>query len=176
MAGEVIVLTRAEYAQLRAHLLPPGAEDEEAAFAFADLRETHGCRFVPREWMLLGPDDFEYRSPYHLEMADTTRAKIIKRAHDLQASIVEFHSHPQNDIGFSPSDLAGLAEFVPHVWWRLKSRPYAAVVVAPGGIDGLAWTTTPEKSERIAGLNVDGRLIKPWTRRWWHWRRNRTYA
>jgi len=176
MSRPIIELTASEYSKLRGHLFPPGSEDEEAAFAFADVRQTRGYRFVPQEWMLLTPDDFEYRSPYHLELADGTRARIIKRAHDLRTSIIEFHSHPCNIVGFSPSDLAGMAEFVPHVWWRLKGRPYAAVVIAPDGIDGLAWTTSPQASERIAGLNVDGRLIKPARRRWWHWERRETYG
>lgn len=175
MADALISLTRTDYMRLRAHLLPPGSEDEEAAFAFADIQQTRSYRFVPREWRLLAPGDFEYRSPYHLELADETRARIIKRAHDLRASIVEFHSHPCNLVGFSQSDLAGMAEFVPHVWWRLKGRPYAAVVIAPDGIDGFAWTTSPRTPQRIAGLDVDGRLIKPGDR-WWPGGRRRTHA
>lgn len=174
MARAVIAFTEPDYTRLRAHLLPPGSQDEEAAFAFADVEQTRGCRFVPRDWLLLTPDDFEYRSPYHLELADGARAKIIKRAHDLCASIIEFHSHPCNLVGFSPSDLAGMAEFVPHVWWRLKGRPYAAVVIAPDGVEGLAWTANPQTSERIAGLTVGNKLIKPGKRPWWHWGRRKS--
>lgn len=174
MGAAVIVLTEADYARLRAHLLPPGSENEEAAFAFADVHQTRCYRFVPREWMLLAPGNFAYRSPYHLELADETRARIIKRAHDLRTSIVEFHSHPCNLVGFSQSDLTGMAEFVPHVWWRLKGRPYAAVVIAPDGIDGLAWMTGPHTAERIGGIKVDGRLIKPGKPRWWRWGRSMT--
>jgi len=174
MAGPIIALTKPEYSRLRAHLLPPGSEDEEAAFAFADVEQTDGCCFVPREWLLLTPDDFAHRSPYHLELADETRARIIKRAHDLGTSIVEFHSHPCNLVGFSQSDSAGMAEFVPHVWWRLKGRPYAAVVIAPDGLEGFAWTKNPQTSERIAGLKVDSKLIKPGKRPWWYWGRSRT--
>jgi len=176
MSRPMIKLTTSEYSRLREHLLPPGSEDEEAAFAFADVQQKQGYHFVPREWMFLTPEDFEHRSPYHLELADETRARIIKRAHDLGASIIEFHSHPSNIVGFSPSDLAGIAEFVPHVWWRLKGRPYAAVVVAPDGIDGLAWTEGPQISERIAGLSVDGRLIRPARRRWWHCLKRKTHG
>lgn len=175
MADIRVVITRPAYDQLRACLLPAGSENEEAAFAFADVDCVAGYRFVPREWMFLAPDDFAYRSPYHLELADETRAKVIKRAHDLQASIVEFHSHPCNLVGFSESDIAGMAEFVPHVWWRLKGRPYAAVVIAPNGIEGLAWTVTPHAHERITCLDVDGKIIRPGPRRWWNWKW-RTYG
>jgi len=166
MADAVIVLTQHEYDRLRAHLLPPRSADEEAAFAFSDVQRTQCLRFSPREWLFLTPGDFVYRSPYHLELEDKTRARIIKRAHDLGTSIIEFHSHPGNMIGFSPSDIEGMAEFVPHVWWRLKGRPYGAVVIASGGLDGLVWVTSPQTPERIAGLEVKGKIIRPARRRW----------
>ncbi len=175
MASSLIAITKPDYARLRAHLLPPGSQDEEAAFAFADVQQARGYRFVPREWLLLTPDDFAYRSPYHLELADEVRAGVIKRAHNLGTSVIEFHSHPCGPAEFSASDLAGMAEFVPHVWWRLKGRPYAAVVMAPHGMGGLVWTTSPQASERIAGLKVGRKLIKPGGHRWWHWRRSRLH-
>src|SRR6266487_1407438 len=106
-----------------------------------------------------------------MELADETRAQVIKRAHDLGASMVEFHSHPYPwPARFSESDRVGLEEFVPHVWWRLKGRPYAAVVVAPSGFDGLVWMTSPDRPEQLDGIACGDRLLRPTglTLRHWH--------
>ena len=56
----------------------------------------------------LGPDEFESQLGDYLELADETRARLIKRAHDLQASLVEMHSHPAPfPAAFSPADRPG---------------------------------------------------------------------
>jgi len=63
------------------------------------------------------------------------------RAHQLGCCLIEWHSHCGSwPAEFSLSDRMGLKEFVPHVRWRLDSRPYAAIVVANGSFDALAWT------------------------------------
>lgn len=137
------------------HLLrePADAEDpEEAAFGFAEVFSGDGSvSFRLRDWSAVQPHEFEYRSSYHIELCDSVRPRIIKRAHDLGLSLIEFHSHPfQGSAEFSSSDILGFGEFVPHVWWRLKGRPYAAIVVAPTGFDGLAWLEGPESAVPLA--------------------------
>jgi hypothetical protein len=70
----------------------------------------------------------------------------------MRCSLIEFHSHPAPwPAQFSGSDFHGFDEFVPHVLWRLKGRPYAAVVVAPRGFDALAWVTSPRQ---LLGVNA----------------------
>jgi len=60
---------------------------------------------------------------------------------------------------FSPSDIAGFREFVPHIHWRLKGKPYGAVVVAPASIDAALWE---ENALRLPlALNVDGTAMFP---------------
>ncbi len=153
-----LVLPAELHRRLVAHLLPAGSRVEEAAFVFAVTRTSaDGTIFDFLDWLPVKPDGFELRSAHYLELTDATRAGVIKRAHDLGASIVEFHSHPgQDDATFSPSDLAGLKDFVPHVWWRLKGRPYGAVVITPTGFDALAWIESPEAVRPLDEIRVDG--------------------
>ena len=83
----------------------------------------------------------------YFELTDEARIGLIKRAHVLQASLAEFHSHLSPwPAAFSLSDRMGLKETVPHMRWRLKRRPYLAVVVAPSGFDALVWSRDPKIS------------------------------
>lgn len=148
---------------LWAHLLPQRDPIEEVAFLFA-RQETSSDeeRLRTVDWHPVPPEGFESRSAFHLDLGDHARAAAIKRAHDLGASIVEFHSHTGTwPAAFSPSDLAGFREFVPHVWWRLKSRPYAAVVVTKTGFDALAWIEGPDLPLRLTALESGGSILRP---------------
>ena len=114
-----------------------------------------------KEWLPLSPQAFKVQSAGYLELTDETKASIIKKAHDTESSLVEFHSHPSSSkASFSGSDLSGLEEFVPHVMWRLKKRPYAAVVVSRSNFDSLFWAT-PDRPELLSELDVDGRVLHP---------------
>lgn len=145
------------------HLLPARLEAEEAAFACVTPQSENGTTiFRCLEWIPVPPEGFASRSAFHFELTDEMRAMVIKRAHDLGASLVEFHSHDGYwPAQFSPSDLAGFEEFVPHVWWRLKKRPYLAVVVARTGFDGFVWISDPKVPDRLAGIRVAERLLLP---------------
>ena len=112
---------------LLTHLLPMQNRAEEAAFVFARPAEAAGSRTLEHvEWLPVPPEGFAARSRFHFELNDATRAAVIKRAHDLRASLIEFHSHHGPlPAEFSASDWAGFEEFVPHVRWRLRGRPYA---------------------------------------------------
>lgn len=147
--------------QLWQHLLSTPGGNEQAAFVF--VRRNDAQRpFTYVDWYPVLPDGFIAQLPFHFELTDETRAAVIKRAHDLGASLVEFHSHtgpwePQ----FSPSDWAGFEEVVPHMWWRLKGRPYAAVVVSRKGFDAFIWLNDPNIPARLDGITVDGRVLEP---------------
>lgn len=148
---------------LRGHLLPRGGVCEEAAFLFAHTQRgpEHTILSVV-EVMLIPPEGFASRSGFYLELADATRASIIKRAHDLDAGLIECHSHPgQRGACFSWSDLHGFDDFVPHARWRLAGRPYAAVVFASDSLDALAWIDTSPKPTAIARINAAGRIVRP---------------
>jgi hypothetical protein len=126
--------------KLWAHLLQD--EVEQVAFVFAaTAAENDATVFTAIDHYLATPDDFEIHSEFHVELTDDARSRVIKQAWDTGTTPVEVHSHPGDRWGamFSPSDMYGFAEFVPHCRWRLRGRPYLAIVVSPGGADALAW-------------------------------------
>jgi len=151
------------YRVVLAHLLPSRLRNEEAGFMY--VRPTSGkdgnsFEFV--DWDLIPPHGFLVRSRYNFELTDESRARVIKRAHDLGASLVEMHSHSGSfPAAFSHSDLIGFAEFVPHVWWRLQGKPYFAVVVARKSFDGLAWLVGPDTPQRLDGIVVGENIFVP---------------
>jgi len=154
MDPAILELPAGAYRSMRAHLLPRGARDEEAAFLFAHAEDAGAFRFV--DWYGVPGSGFLHRSAYSIELTEEARAFAIKRAHDLGASLVELHSHPFQRVSeFSWSDREGLREFVPHVRWRLRRRPYGAVVVAPTTFDGLAWFDD-DTAPRPLAIRLDG--------------------
>jgi hypothetical protein len=154
-------LSSTVHEQLTQHLLGKRDGNEQAAFAFAEYDpEDHGFTVV--DWYPVPSEGFVVQLPYHFELTDETRAHVIKRAHDLAASIIEFHSHTGGGLAqFSPSDWSGFEEIVPHVWWRLKGRPYAAVVVSRSGFDAFAWLADPNTPTRLGAMKVEGRILLP---------------
>jgi hypothetical protein len=165
MMQQILLALRKEiHAAIWAHLLPKRRRfSEQVAFVYAH-REIQEKADIFRcvEWFPVPPSGFLERSGFHLELTDDTRASVIKRAHDLGASIAEFHSHVgSRPAQFSPSDLLGLEEFVPHVLWRLKGRPYLAVVVSLSGFDALVWITDPKVAHRLDGILVSETVLEP---------------
>jgi len=150
------------YRELRQHLLPDNSRLEQGGFLFArcstDSERNSDFHFIA--WLPLQRVDYAAQYQDYLELSDAARARVIKRAHDLGASLVEFHSHRGSyPAAFSPSDMQGFEEFVPHVHWRLKGRPYAAVVVAPSGFDGLAWTGSPNAPVQLDRIDTGGKEL-----------------
>jgi hypothetical protein len=149
-------LDEALYRRLHAHLLRQRSRNEQAAFLLCETTMgPEAALFACLDAMLVEHQQFAIHSAFHLELNDAMRARVIKAAHDRKCSLVEIHSHPWSGLAqFSASDFEGLAEFVPHVWWRLGHRPYGALIITPRGIDGLAWIEGPEHAERIDALHV----------------------
>lgn len=169
MTHPIVVLEPATQAALWRHLLHDGGRAEQAAFVFAVREITPTAdTFRGIEWYGVPPEGFVFQSDLHFELTDEARALVIKRAHDLGASLIEFHSHTGKwPAQFSGSDITGFREFVPHVWWRLKGRPYIAVVVTQSGFDGFAWLQNPGEPQMLAGILVGGRLMSPTGRSQW---------
>jgi len=159
-------LSSESYAGIWSHLLSGDGqddEDEQVVFGFArTVCHRDRCSFHLTEWIAIGSGDFASQSSYYVELTDETRARNIKRAHDLNASLMEFHSHPfQTRAEFSGSDVLGFEEFVPHVWWRLKGKPYLAIVVARLSFDGLAWVGEPHNPVPIREVVVGNNVLEP---------------
>jgi hypothetical protein len=156
------------------HLVPDDGTIEQAAFLYvAHTVVGDELVFDVVTHELLVRSDFAAQYSDYLELEDNARVRIIKRAHALNASVVEIHSHPSSwPAEFSLSDRAGLRETVPHVRWRLKGRPYLAVVVALSSYDALVWAGQGDKPEPLV-LEVNGECQSPTGRsaRSWHDRR-----
>ena len=157
----ILSINQATYREISATLR--SKREESAGFLFASPREEgESMVFEGLEWFPVPPDGFLSVSEYHFVLTDDVRAKVIKRAHDLGSSLVEFHSHTgEEPAAFSWSDHRGFEEFVPHVRWRLRGRPYLAVVVTWSEFDGLAWVSESTQPRRLDGLVVDGNLQRP---------------
>ena len=164
MARLLLHLSRDVYKEIWCHLLLDSLAAESAGFLFVvpGVQEDNAQTYEHIEWYPVQSSGFVDRSWYHLELTDKVRAYVIKRAHDLGASIVEFHSHPgSRSAAFSYSDHRGFREFVPHVWWRLRGRPYFAIVVSQASLDGLAWMLNPRTPQHLDGIVVGEEVIKP---------------
>jgi hypothetical protein len=108
------------------------------------------------EWRAVPPEGLHHQSDFHVSLGDATRADVIKWAWDSDACLVEAHSHgPLGPAGFSPSDLYGFEQWVPHLWWRLRARPYAAIVTAGSSIDGLAWVDGASAPEQVDAVDLE---------------------
>jgi hypothetical protein len=149
----VMAASGALYRTAREHLR---GHIEQVGFFLADF-DTRRSAFLLRDWRSMPAEAFEYQSAYHVTLRDEMRPEIIKWAWDADACLVEVHSHGDDGIAwFSPSDLAGFDDWVPHVRWRLRGRPYAAIVTAGDSFDALAWLADEKGPVQVTALEVDG--------------------
>jgi hypothetical protein len=151
------------YQDIYHHLFPKKVYAESVAFIFATILETDcSVELQFKSWYAIQAHEYEYRGRAHVELKDEMRQKIIKKAFDLNASIVELHSHMcSRGACFSPSDLQGFEEFVPHVWWRLNKKPYAAIVFSKSDFDAVAWLYDPRRYRQLSAIMVDGQYLYP---------------
>jgi hypothetical protein len=130
---------------------------EQVGFFLADYDPGRRA-FLLREWRPVPPEGFEIQTEYHVTLTDEMRPAIIKWAWDAGASLVEAHSHGDTGVAcFSPSDVWGLEEWVPHLRWRLRGRPYAAIVTAGETFDAIAWIDGADQPEQIDHLEIMGK-------------------
>jgi hypothetical protein len=148
-----------DYERLRAHL-DGGSEMEQVAFLLTAPYGGDEVLHVARI-QLIDAENFNFQSGYHVELADDIRPNLIKRAWEAEACVIEAHSHLHGPSRFSRSDLAGFDEWVPHMRWRLRGRPYAALVFAPDDFDALVWDGDGGPAPLDALVVVDGPVVRP---------------
>ncbi len=89
------------------------------------------------------------------------RGQLLGWAMRTESPLVEAHTHAGGDPAcMSTVDLRGLAEWVPHIRWRLGGVPYAAVVLAETTIDALAWTARDEAAEPVEIVFIGSTAIR----------------
>jgi hypothetical protein len=79
---------------------------------------------------------------------------------------VEVHSHRGKGwhAQFSPSDLSGFREFVPHVRWRLKGLPYCALVFTETEFDAVCWIGKTNEASALDVLRIEAEMLHPTNR------------
>ena len=154
-----ITLPERLHGDLLQHLGKDGAEE----VAFLAARFIHGDAVLESFDLYPVPvEGFAFQSDFHVQLTDVTRGIVIRWAHEREAALIEAHAHRGPwAASFSPTDLSGLEEWVPHVRWRLAGRPYAALVVADSSFDALAWTGSSRSPEAVAALSVGSVLLEP---------------
>jgi hypothetical protein len=126
-------------------------QPEQLGFFLADWNPLDRT-FQVRDWQpfdnqTLGSNDT------HVSLTDDVRSAVIRWAWTEGACLIEAHSHGGwSPAAFSDFDLANLDEWVPHLWWRLQGRPYAALVTSTKDFDGLAWTEGSDKTVQVDGV------------------------
>lgn len=139
---------------------------ERMAFLAATRTEGAG----ETDWTVIAvmflDDDTDYaRQDWHgVELADHIRPRTLMWSTELDAALIEVHSHGAGKWAttFSTTDLLGLIDVTPSILWRLGGRPYAAIVV--GGRkdhDSLTWASRDADPAPIANLRVGDNLAHP---------------
>lgn len=142
------------FAEVEAHLEKP----EQVGFFLAEYLPD-SLTFALKAWRPVLEDGYELQTPVHVALKDELRGEMIQWAWREGLSLVEIHSHGGDyPAQFSGSDLYGFGEWVPHVSWRLRGRPYAAVVTAGTSFDGWAWLEDPREPAQIDELVLGGQM------------------
>jgi hypothetical protein len=129
---------------------------ERVGFFLADWSPVER-RFMIRAWRPVLDGTADVHGEMHVSLPDEARAAVIKWAWAEGACLIEAHSHGRwSPAAFSLYDLRNLEEWVPHIWWRLRGRPYAAIVTSDHDLDALAWIDGPGETEQVDGIAADG--------------------
>lgn len=125
------------------------SRDEQVIFLFAQF-DGERRTFQVRSLHGLEEQHYEVRNRFHVSVRDDVKAKMIRAAGLENLCLIEAHSHPGQEVAqFSDYDLEGLRELVPHLWWRLQGRPYAALIFGADTFDALSWVVGPEKPTEV---------------------------
>jgi hypothetical protein len=140
-----------------AHLL---LVPEQVAF-LRGLSADEQCVFDVEDMLLIAPEDLDSGS-WHVNLGDRARRDVLSWASSRGDILIEAHSHGRlgDPAAFSSIDVAGLEEWVPHVRWRLGSRPYGALVLGAETFDGLAWLDEDVAPRLLSRLDLGGRTLE----------------
>lgn len=164
-----ITADHSSWSKIQKHLLPRYPRCEEAAFLFGYYTTSHNSIAIA-DYVLMSKSDFISQTIDYLELTDEARRRIIKRAYDIGACLIEVHSHPGDQPAcFSIADFLGFEETVPHMQWRLRGQPYGAIVVSNNSFDALVWKPNSKSPTSITNLKIGYDLLFPTNlsfRRW----------
>jgi hypothetical protein len=134
-------------------------ELEQGAFLFAEAKREDGeLNLVAADYYLVPASGWEAQVEFYLQMKDSERAKIMKLAREKNLCAIDCHSHPRacDDVWFSPSDVAGITEFAQYAKWKLRGKPFAAMVWGEQSVDAVLWQVEFSHAERVAQVKIIG--------------------
>lgn len=154
------------FESIRNHVLQN--EDEQAAFIFLEWVQTNGIlNLNVKDHYLVQRHELVGDNSLHIDISDETLSRVIQKAAKENLALGEVHSHPfvKRNVRFSWSDMAGFEEFVPHVSWRLRQKPYVALVFGRNDFDALAWSSDPVAPVQLDSITIDrNTVLKPTNR------------
>jgi hypothetical protein len=131
---------------------------EQVGFFLADFVEANRT-FKILDWRLVRAKEELDGAVFHVTLDNEVQTEMIQWAFSTGRCLIEAHSHGTLwPAEFSRTDVLGLDEWVPHVRWRLRGRPYAALVTGGIDFDALAWadaSTDPAQVERLVAGSLD---------------------
>lgn len=148
-------------------------EVEQGAFLLAEAERPRGrLNLVVADYYLVPAHGWEVQAEIYLQMKDSERAKIMRLAREKDLCAIDCHSHPHanDDVWFSPSDIAGIAEFAQCAKWKLDGKPFAAMVWAEESVDAVLWQGNFDSGQRVDTVKILGdpdQIIIP-TGSWFH--------
>lgn len=164
MSASIII--PAEIAEpLRRHLFQNDVEQGAFLFARAE-HNADGLALAVVDFYLVPARGWEVQMDVYLQMKDSERAKIMQLARAKNLCAIDCHSHPhaEEDVWFSPSDVAGISEFADYAKWKLDGRPFAAVVWGESSVDAVVWSgdfAGPTTAAEICIVDATPRTLYP---------------
>lgn len=136
---------------------------ERMAFLLASPTTGTDAWAVVDELYLTDAVDYTYQGKHGMELDDAVRPRVLTWATRPDVALVEVHSHGHlsNKTTFSRTDLDGLNEVVPQMMWRLRGRPYVALVLGADDLDALAWSHRGQPPTLPSTVIVGQRTLTP---------------
>lgn len=156
-------IPRADFDNISRSLKLENSDVETVGFLFAEVIEMDEELILKYlDWYLIPEELYEIQSAYYVELKDEVRPIIIKKAVNLNATIVEIHTHiSKAPAKFSITDFEGFKDFVPHVRWRLENLPYAAVVLSQDDFDAVIWYKDSKQPIQLNKICVGRDTLQP---------------
>lgn len=151
-----IFIPRKIYKGIRNYFFAEQSDLEKVAFLFVEAKSNgDDLNLYFKNLYLVEPNEYQYQSNSYVELKDEMRPRIIKVAFDLNAALVEIHSHTfDGRAKLSSSDFRGLKDFVPHVMWRLGGKPYSSMVFSKADFDAVIWLDKVKQPETLDKLVI----------------------
>ncbi len=160
-----VLLSQTQYKKLKRHLF--NDDSEQGAFLFARRKQKRDMLdFVIDEIYFVPTDRWRFRNAGYLELEEKEKVKIMLKAREIGADVLECHSHVSSTkASFSFFDLEEMQKFIQYVWWKLPEKIYGALVWSRKDVNGVIWLPKQYEPITIESVEVQGHRIFSWIRK-----------